>query len=213
MKARLIGIAAIFTIVSILVVWLFREPSDIDLVRGTKPFSTQLMKDGSDTILARRYSLHMPYDEAVHRVYADLPERWSFRKDFRMASFDSLAPNGNRIEVNHARFVTGIALPAEATSIPANAAAAIRPDMMSNLPDAEGWVTIDTFQYVNSLEVLRRSLKGRFSKGSNEPVRYELVRLLPKSDRKSDLLPMNSDTSKMTADHQELEIYTVAHAP
>jgi len=205
-RAPLIA-ASIFTVIAVLAALIFREPSDIKLVKGVEPFTTTYLNIAPDVLVQRSYSIHMSYDEAVREVNNEVPPSWLRNKQYGMATF--FKSFNESIIIMRARYVTNLVSPASNwSSLGINhldLSLTVPAYQVSNVPNAEGWITIISSRYLNRTDLTTTRIK-HFLTNHHEPKAhsYQLVSQRQKVDQKSASLPIDSDTTSLASTDQEV---------
>jgi len=210
MKKRVALIAAsIFTVIAVIAALILRDPSEIKLVKGVKPFYTIYVEGGPPgTFVQRSYSLHMSYDEAVRQVDKEIPPSWVRQKDYGLASFSS--QRSESVVIRRERYVTGLVeskkwrLDAEYLDIDSGLLT-VPAKVVGNVPDSEGWITVDTEHTLTRFEFFTTKIRhtiGNYHQPKSTP--YQVVSQRPKSNAIIVHLPLDSDTASLASKDQEV---------
>jgi len=217
MKKRVPLIAAsLFTVLAVLAALIFRDPSDIKLVKGIKPYTTQYFVTKywggrTDNLVKRSYSLHMSYDKAVREIDRQLPSSWTREKNFGLATF--MSPNSETILVERGRYVTGLqkskhwSIPTEDLNSNYDILT-VSAKIVANVPNADGWITVETERTLSRFESFTTKLKHaitHYHQQRSGP--HQLVSQRPKPNAIILGLPMDSDTTSLVSKDQEVSFW------
>ena len=208
MKKRAALIAAsIFTVLAVLAALIFRDPSDIKLVKGVKPYATAYFESTNrNTFVQSSYSLHMSYDTAVRQIDKELPSSWRRAKNYNNTIFQG--PNSEIIFVHRARYVTNLTLGADWSALSEGGILTVPAATISNVPHAEGWITVDTERYLSSFETTTTKIKHALT-NYHEPKAhaYQLVSQVAKGDSNVGKLPIDTDTTSLASKDQQVTFF------
>ena len=208
MKKRVALIAAsIFTVLAVLAALIFREPSDIKLVKGVKPSSTTFLNLAPEVLVQRTYSMQMSYDEAVRKINNELPLPWFRNKTYNEATFFN--SRNESIIIIRARFATNLVSPVSYwSSLRINDldfSLTLPAYQVSNVPSAEGWITVISSRYLNRTDLMTTRIRHaltNYHEPKTQP--YQLVSQRPKVEQKSASLALDSDTTSLAGTDQEV---------
>ena len=152
MKRRVLIIAGIVVFVLFVAIAAINKSgsSDIELVRGVKPFSTVLLPFSTrlpDTV-ERQYSFKMNYDDAVIAAQKELsPKGWICNAPtFEMTSLQSTTADAN-VRIERGRYFVP-----KQTAITYLGRTTTRVDPPSLAYRAYGWVTVTTYRRVGVVQ-------------------------------------------------------------